>query len=100
MVSAAVVKRHITSLSRDLTVNVQAVTQVRMHVQKRILKASYFPSLSLTALQEWAKEGAPGWVKFIPAVAYHLCLNLAVQFSKPGAHVLAQPCTIQNKNVA
>ena len=41
----------------------QAVTQVRMHVQKRILKASYFPSLSLTALQEWAKEWAPGWVK-------------------------------------
>ena len=78
----------------------QAVTQVRMHVQKRILKASDFPSLSLAALQEWAKEWAPGWVNFTPAVAYHFCLNLAVQFSKPGAHFLVQPCTIQTKNVA
>ena len=41
----------------------------------------------------WAKKWPPGLVNFVPAVAYHFCLNLPEKFSQPGAHFLAQPCT-------
>ena len=32
-----------------------------------------------------------GLVKFVPAVAYHLRLNLPAAFSQPGAHFLVPP---------
>ena len=39
------------------------------------------------------KFGAAGLVNFIPAVAYHFCLNLPAAFTKPGALTLADLCT-------
>ena len=35
----------------------------------------------------------PGLVNFVPAVAYHFCLNLPEKLSQPGNGILAQPCT-------
>ena len=34
-------------------------------------------SLLLGSLQGWAKKWVPGLVNFVPAVAYHFCLNLS-----------------------
>ena len=31
-------------------------------------------------------------VNFVPAVAYHFCLNLPAVFSQPGARLLLEPC--------
>ena len=46
----------------------------------------------LTELQGSANPRAPGLVNFVPAVAYHFCLNLPEKFSQPGVHGLADPC--------
>ena len=43
-------------------------------------------------LQGSAKRLKPGLVKFVPAVAYHFCLNLPGAFTKPGQSLLAEPC--------
>ena len=46
---------------------------------------------------------APGLVNFVPALAYHYCLNLPAAFTLPGAHLLVEPCTLltaQSVNVA
>ena len=32
-------------------------------------------------------------VNFVPAVAYHFCLNLPAAFSQPGARLILEPCT-------
>ena len=37
-------------------------------------------------------EQSPGLVNFVPAVAYHFCLNLPAAFKQPGARLLAEPC--------
>ena len=44
-------------------------------------------------LQGSAKRRSPGLVHFVPAVAYHFCLNLPAAFTQPGARLLAKPCT-------
>ena len=44
-------------------------------------------------LQRSAKVDAPGSVNFVPAVAYHFCLNLHAAFTQPGASTLADICT-------
>ena len=43
--------------------------------------------------QEWIKSWAPGLVNFVPALAYHFCLNLPEAFMKPGRSLFADPCT-------
>ena len=35
---------------------------------------------------------APGLVHFVPAVAYHFCLNLPAVFSQPGNSLIEIPC--------
>ena len=45
----------------------------------------------LFILQRSAKVNAPGLVNFIPAVAYHICLNLPAAFTQPVDHLLAEP---------
>ena len=34
----------------------------------------------------------PGLVNFVPALAYHLCLNLPAAFSQPGNGLIVKPC--------
>ena len=36
----------------------------------------------------------PGLVNFVPAVAYHFCLNLPAAFSQPGNGHTEIPCTV------
>ena len=45
-------------------------------------------------LQGSAKRLKPGLVKFVPAVAYHFCLNLPGAFSQPGKHSFGDTCKI------
>ena len=35
----------------------------------------------------------PGLVNFVPALAYHFCLNLPATFTQPRARLLVEPCT-------
>ena len=35
-------------------------------------------------------------VNFVPALAYHFCLNLPAAFTQPGARLLVEPCTSDN----
>ena len=44
------------------------------------------------AVQGRVRKWAPYLVDFVPAVAYHLCLNLIEIFMQPGDHFLANPC--------
>ena len=44
------------------------------------------------AVKGRAKKWAPGLVNFVPALAYHFCLNLPAAFTKPGASTLADLC--------
>ena len=48
----------------------------------------------ILALQRSAKVGAPGLVNFIPAFAYHFCLNLPAAFTQLEAPTLADQCTV------
>ena len=43
--------------------------------------------------QSPAKRLRPGLVNFVPAVAYHLYLNLLPAFTQPGRSLLDDPCT-------
>ena len=36
----------------------------------------------------------PGLVNYVPAVAYHFCLNLLVAFSQPGNGLIVKPCSL------
>ena len=52
----------------------------------------------LPSSQKWFVQGstnrrATGLVNFVPALAYHFCLNLLAAFTKPGAHLLVESCT-------
>ena len=38
------------------------------------------------------RRAAPGFVNFVPALAYHFCLNLAAAFTQPGTRLLVEPC--------
>ena len=40
-----------------------------------------------------AQVGTQGFVNFVPALAYLLCLNLPAAFTQPGAPTLADLCT-------
>ena len=44
-------------------------------------------------IQSSSIRWAPGLVKFVPAVAYLICLNLPAAFSQPGARHIGEPCT-------
>ena len=41
-----------------------------------------------------ASEGDINLVKFVPAIAYHLCLVLPEGITQPGARFLADLCTV------
>ena len=45
------------------------------------------------SLQGSTNRRALGLVNFVPALAYHICLNLPVAFTQPGARLLVEPCT-------
>ena len=45
------------------------------------------------ALQGSTNRRALGLVNFIPALAYHFCLNLPATFTQPGARLLVEPCS-------
>ena len=44
-------------------------------------------------VQDSTNRRAPGLVNFVPALAYHFCLNLPAAFTQPGARLLVEPCT-------
>ena len=54
------------------------------------------PSIYHMYVQGSSIKRAPGWVNFVPAVAYHFCLNLPAPFSQPGARLILEPCTVNN----
>ena len=57
-----------------------------------LIYTQYFPIG--THIHTWlAKRWVPGLVNFVPAVAYHFCLNLPAAFTQPRAHLLAESCT-------
>ena len=43
-------------------------------------------------VQGTSKRPFPGLVNFVPAIAYHFCLNLPGAFSQPGHGLLEVPC--------
>ena len=47
---------------------------------------------SLNHIQGSAKRRSPGFVNFVTAVAYHLCLAMPAAFTQPGDHILAELC--------
>ena len=49
---------------------------------------------SARSVQGWPKRRSPGLVNFVNALAYHFCLALPAAFTQPGAHLLAEHCTI------
>ena len=51
----------------------------------------------MQGLQRSAKIGALGLVKFIAAVAYHICSSLPVALTQPVASTLADPCIVTSK---
>ena len=50
----------------------------RFHGQRSVKRTIFLPSSIRHQgfLQGWAKKWSPGLVTFVPAVAYHFCLNL------------------------
>ena len=44
-----------------------------------------------------AKIDASGLVNFVPAIAYHYCLDLPAAFTQPGTSTLADLCAAQRK---
>ena len=46
-------------------------------------------------IQGSSNRWAPGFVNFVPAVAYHFWLNLHAAFTEPRARLLEEPCMIQ-----
>ena len=46
-------------------------------------------------IQGSTKRRALGLVNFVPALAYHFCLNLPAAFTQPGARHLVEPCTLK-----
>ena len=44
-------------------------------------------------IQGSTNRRALGLVNFVPALAYHFCLNLPAAFTQPGARILVEPCT-------
>ena len=48
---------------------------------------------ALSNIQGPTKRLRPGFVNFVPAVAYHFCLALPVAFAQPGDQLLVVPCS-------
>ena len=44
-------------------------------------------------IQGSTNRRALGLVNFVPALAYHFCLNFPAAFTEPGARLLVEPCT-------
>ena len=52
--------------------------------------------LELRAIvQGSSNRRAPGFVNFVPAVAYHFYLNFPAAFTQPGTRLLEEPCTVR-----
>ena len=51
------------------------------------------------SVQSWENFFVRGLVKFIPAVAYHICLNLPASFSQPRTKKFSHLCTTQKKPI-
>ena len=67
------------------------------HSFKVVLGKSTFAKhfhTSRPTLQGFTNRQAPGLVNFVPALAYHFCLNLLAAFTQPGARLLVEPCTM------
>ena len=47
---------------------------------------------TLQQVQGSVNRRSPGLVNYVPALAYHLCLDLPAAFTQPGDHLLAEPC--------
>ena len=47
-------------------------------------------------IQGSTNRRALGLVNFVPALAYHFCLNFPAAFTQPGARLLVEPCTLFN----
>ena len=48
-------------------------------------------------LQGSTNRRVPSLVNFVPALAYHFCLNLPAAFTQPKAHLLVEPCRAQKQ---
>ena len=57
------------------------------HISQRVTK------WMSSVLQSWENFFVGGLVKFVPAVAYHFCLNLPATFSQPRTKKFSQLCT-------
>ena len=53
-------------------------------------------TLDTQNIQGSAFRWVQGFVNVVAAVAYHFCLALPTEFTKPGDHLLAEPCIIYN----
>ena len=47
-------------------------------------------------IQGSTNRWALGLVNFVPALAYHFCLNMPAPFTQPGARLLVEPCTFSS----
>ena len=59
--------------------------------RKEGIKAGLVP---FTCVQGRTIRLFPGLVNFVPAVAYHFCLNLPAAFLQPGNGLLDKPCML------
>ena len=50
--------------------------------------------ISCISITELRKIFVRGFVKFVPAVAYHFCLNLPATFSQPRTKTFSQLCRL------
>ena len=56
------------------------------------------PPTATVDLQSREKVLVCGLVKFVPAVAYHFCLNLPGTFSQPRTKTFSQLCMLKNSD--
>ena len=68
---------------------------IKFYEPHRFFTSFLFLELNSTRLQGSTKRPFPGVVNFVPAVAYHFCLNLPAAFSQPGNSLILEPCTNQ-----
>ena len=58
----------------------------------KCLKILLSCSINYMSVQGSTIRQAPGLLNFVPAVAYHFCLNMPAAFSQPGACLIVEPC--------
>ena len=71
--------------------NVARRSFIREEQKGRVAWARSYSAKHPLPLQGWAKLLFPGLENFVPAVAYHFCLNLLRAFSQPGSCNLSEP---------